>query len=70
VQKTLELAFRNLINIIFKLLKKRGFLDDLEYLPINIDFTSERDNFLILSASIPFFGRVLPIFFSSQLSKI
>jgi len=31
---------------------------------LNIDFTSERDNLLILSASIPFFGRVLPIFFT------
>jgi len=59
-------AFRNLINIVFDLLGKRGFLDDLNYLPINVDFTSERDNFLILSASIPFFGRSLPIYFSMR----
>lgn len=57
-------AFRNLINLVFEMLTKRGFLEDLEYIPINVDFTSERNNFLILSASIPFFGRSLPIFFS------
>lgn len=57
-------AFRNLVNLVFELLLKRGFLDDIKYLPINIDFTSERNNFLILSASIPFFGRSLPIYFS------
>lgn len=65
--KTFEVgdkAFRNLINLVFETLEKRGFLDGQKYIPINIDFTSERDNFLILSASIPFFGRSLPIFFT------
>jgi hypothetical protein len=57
-------AFRNMINLVFDLLRKRGFLEGLKYIPINVDFTSERNNFLILSASIPFFGRALPIFFS------
>lgn len=65
--KTFEVgdkAFRNLINLVFEMLEKRGFLESQQYIPINIDFTSERNNFLILSASIPFFGRSLPIFFS------
>lgn len=67
--KNLEIgdkAFRNLINLTFEMLEKRNFLEGLEYLPINVDFTSERDNFLILSASIPFFGRSLPIYFTMR----
>lgn len=67
--KNLEIgdkAFRNLINLVFELLEKRSFLYGVEYIPINVDFTSERDNFLILSASIPFFGRSLPIFFTMR----
>jgi len=65
--KTFEVgdkAFRNLINLVFEMLEKRGFLEGQKYMPINVDFTSERDNFLILTASIPFFGRSLPIYFS------
>lgn len=65
--KTFEVgdkAFRNLINLVFELLAKRGFFDGLTHLPINIDFTSHTNKFLILSASIPFFGRALPIFFT------
>jgi hypothetical protein len=64
--KVEDKAFRNLINLVFEILIKRGFTDDIEYIPINVDFTSERDNFLILTASIPFFGRSLPIFFSMR----
>jgi hypothetical protein len=65
--KTFEVgdkAFRNLVNLVFELLDKRGFFEGLTHLPINVDFTSHTDRFLILSASIPFFGRALPIYFS------
>lgn len=67
--KNLEVGdklFRKHINLVFEMLKKRGFLDGLEHIPINVDFTSERDNFLILTASIPFFGRSIPIYFSMR----
>ncbi len=33
---------------------------------INVDFTTKQDNFLILSASIPFMKRGIPLFFTMR----
>ena len=67
--KTLEIgdpAFRILIQLVFKLLEERGFLEGKTLIPIAIDFTSHTDKFLILSASIPFLGRAIPLYFSMR----
>ncbi len=53
-------AFRVLINLVFSFLKP----DKGQLIQINIDYTSERDNFLILMASTPFIGRSFPLYFS------
>ena len=67
--KTLEIgdtAFRPLIQLVFKLLQERGFFEGRNLIPIVVDFTSHTNKFLILSASIPFSGRAIPIYFSMR----
>lgn len=56
--------WRNHTSIIFDLLSERGFLENNKTIAINVDFTSSTDVFSILSASIPFEGRALPLYFS------
>lgn len=50
------------ISLIFNLLKERDFLDNDRKIAINVDFTSSTDDFSILSASIPFQGRAIPLY--------
>lgn len=57
--------FRQYINMVFQLLSERGF-DLNKKIAINVDFTSSTDDFLILSASIPFLGRSIPLYFSMR----
>lgn len=56
--------WRSHVSIIFDLLQERGFLENNKIIAINVDFTSSTDEFFILSASIPFGGRALPLYFS------
>ncbi len=58
--------WRSHVSIIFDLLQERGFLENNKTIAINVDFTSSTDEFFILSASIPFEGRALPLYFSMR----
>jgi hypothetical protein len=58
--------WRSHVSIIFDLLQERGFLGNNQTIAINVDFTSSTDEFFILSASIPFEGRALPLYFSMR----
>jgi hypothetical protein len=56
--------WRCYLNLIFKLLSEQKYIKKDKLIQINIDFTSTKDNFLILYAAIPFFGRSVPIYFT------
>ena len=56
--------WREYVKMLFALLIERGYLRDGSNISINVDFTSKSDDFLILSASIQFLGRSLPLYFS------
>jgi hypothetical protein len=58
--------WRSHIRIVFSLLAERGLLQQDGPIPINIDYTSSTDEFLILSASVPFAGRGIPLYFSMR----
>lgn len=71
--------WRSHIKLIFDLLEERGFFNSLKNnkgkidcnndynkIVINVDFTTSNDNFNILSASIPFDGRGIPLYFSTR----
>jgi len=62
--------WRSHICLIFNLLEERGFLggflENNMTIAINVDFTSSCDDFFILSASIPFEGRAIPLYFSMR----
>lgn len=53
-------------NLIFKLLEQLKIINKGCPIPINVDFTTKSDEFLILSASIPFMGRAIPLYFSMR----
>jgi len=54
--------FRLLMNI----LQEKGLITLGQLIPINVDFTTIEDRFLVLSASIPFAGRAIPLYFSMR----
>lgn len=56
--------FRCYIKMVLKLFEEREYTKKGSQIAINIDFTTKKDKFLILVASIPFFGRGIPIYFS------
>jgi len=58
--------WRCYIKMIFQLLIERNYLKNGSQIAINVDFTTITDRFLILSASIPFFGRGIPLYFSMR----
>lgn len=58
--------WRCFVKMIFKLLIERAYLKSGQIVPINVDFTTKKDEFLILSASIPFMGRAIPLYFSMR----
>lgn len=55
--------WRGYINLLFKLLKefeiKKG-----QTIAVNVDYTTDRDDYLILCASVQFRGQSIPIYFS------
>jgi hypothetical protein len=57
--------WRGYIRLFFKLIKKSGF-DKKEQLFINIDYTTDTDDFLILCASMKFQGQSIPLYFSMR----
>lgn len=52
------------VKMVLQLLTERKYIKKGSQIAINVDFTTKKDKFLILSASIPFFGRGIPICFS------
>ena len=59
--------FRGYIKAIFALLIERGKLKEGDRVYIQVDFTSERDNFLILAASILISNKAIPLYFSMRI---
>ncbi|MEI7604422.1 MAG: transposase [bacterium] len=57
-------VWRDNIKNILSRLEDYGYIEKDLLIPINVDFTSIKNKFLILSASIPFKGRGIPIFFT------
>lgn len=58
--------WRDYVALLFDLLEEVGFLAKGKIIAINVDYTSSTDEFSILSASIPFGGRALPLYFSMR----
>lgn len=58
--------WREYLKLTFKLLSERSFEFDDRKIAINVDFTSKADKFAILSASLPFEGRGIPLYFSMR----
>ena len=56
--------FRCHKNFIFTALLEMNLLEDVIF--INVDFTTKKDEFLILSASIPFKNRGIPLYFTMR----
>ena len=54
------------INIIFEMLRKKKVIDEKKPIYINIDYTSDEEDFLILCASIQSGGYSLPIYFTMR----
>lgn len=59
--------FRKYIKILFKALQERKMLRSRERIQINIDYTTDNDDFLILMSSIKFGSRAVPLYFSMRL---
>jgi len=63
--KTEDKEWRMFVTFILNILKKDNNLLKKDCnIPINVDYTTKEDNFLILSASIPFYNRGIPLYFS------
>ena len=56
--------WRCYINLLFDAMKERNLLKDKDNLLIKVDYTTDRDDFLILSASVDFNGKTVPLYFS------
>jgi len=61
-----EKFWRHYIKMIFGILKERNSLNKGDRIYIQVDFTSDCNDFLILSASIIFSGRAIPIYFTMR----
>ena len=59
-----EIMWRPVVNLVFSLLKERKFIKKGQLISINVDYTTIRDKFLLLTASIPFMNRGIPLYFS------
>ena len=59
-----SLLFRCYIKLIMELLKERKQLKKGDRIDIQIDFTSDRDHFLILVASVLISNKAIPLYFS------
>jgi len=58
--------WRSHLQLVFQLLRESG-LKNRELIQINVDFTSDRDDFLILCASINFQSQSIPLYFSIRI---
>ena len=55
------------IALVFQLLRQSYWLDGKKYLLLNLDFTSIEDRFSILSVSLQYDSRSIPLFFNMRL---
>jgi hypothetical protein len=58
--------FRKYANLLFDAMSERNLLKVGDNLQINIDYTTDADDFLILMASVNFCGRAVPLYFSMR----
>ncbi len=58
--------WRRHFKMIFEILKEKG-LKNSSTLVINVDMTSDKNDFLILSASLPFHKRGIPLYYTMRL---
>lgn len=61
-----ERIWRAYIKFVLSLLSERDYLKEGSNICINVDFTTKTNEFLILSASIQFIGRSIPLYFSMR----
>ena len=61
-----DMMFRCYMKIIFTFLSEGGYINKRNRIPIQIDFTTIKDNFIILYASIVFRGKAVPLYFSMR----
>lgn len=61
-----DALFRCHKNLIFSALEEMNLLDKNKIVFINVDFTTKKDQFVILSASIPFKNRGIPLYFTMR----
>jgi hypothetical protein len=58
--------FRKYVNLLFDAMEERDLLKIGDDLQVNVDYTTDTDDFLILVASINFGGRAVPVYFSMR----
>jgi hypothetical protein len=58
--------FRKSTNLLFDTMEERNLLKSGDNLQINIDYTTDTDDFLILMASVNFCDRAVPLYFSMR----
>lgn len=61
-----DTTFRKYINILFDAMNERNILEIGDNIQINVDYTSDTNEFLILMASVHFEGRSVPLYFSMR----
>lgn len=64
--KVSELIFRSYIKMVFAMLKEGVQLKTGDKVYVQIDFTSDRDDFLILVASVLYFNKAIPLYFAMR----
>ncbi len=58
--------FRKYVNLLLDSMSERNLLKIGDNLQVNVDYTTDTDEFLILMASINFCGRAVPLYFSMR----
>ena len=62
-----DTMFRKYTKILFQALRERENLEKGDRIQINVDYTTDNDDFLILMSSIKFGQRAVPLYFSMRL---
>lgn len=62
-----DTMFRKYIKILFQALRERERLEERDRIQINVDYTTDNNDFLILMSSIKFGQRAVPLYFSMRL---
>ena len=62
-----DTMFRKYTKILFTALREREKLQERDRIQINVDYTTDNEDFLILMSSIKFGSRAVPLYFSMRL---